>query len=444
MHVQHGKTLTKTPMISYQAWLDHLGVIYPVTGVLHVGVGIAHSVECYKKWRVPSVVYVEADKYRLASISATIKGIDGWVAHGALLAGKSEPGVFYRASNPNESGLLVPETLTPLWQNLKTVERQRRQATTIKALFETHAEEMAAHVVNRVHIDCLPALPILQGAEDLLDSWDVVIARAILDETLMDGQWQAGKNALDAFMLEHGFINAAVEPERHPAIGQVLYVRNWKNELLTELGSQKDQRQQQADQLQTQINRLTEERDRQQQATAQFQAELASSRHQQDEQHKQIEEQQEQITAVAAQRDEQTKLTEQHAAKTSELTKAQGEQQKLAEQQNQEMERLRSEQEKRIDKLAAELKDMEQTVENAKKRLLLRDGDLEHLRGKFRELKELHDAKQELLQQLRAKLLSASKYVGQLKKSPKKQDNKKRGKGDDKKDDFFGGGSDVG
>jgi len=299
MAEQHSKSLINAPVLPYQAWLDHLGVLYPVTGVLYVGSGRGHSIERYKKQRVPLVIYVEADKERLVNISAAIKNIDGWSAHGELLAGKNEPSLFHRASNPNESGLLVPETLNPLWQNLKTVESQKRQAITIKSFFETQAGEAAAKDVNWVHIDCLPALSILQGAEDILGRWDVVIARAIVDESLVQAQQGASQSDLDAFMARHGFICAAVEPERHPAIGQVLYVRNWKNELQSELALRKQQTQE----LQTQIGQVVRERDEHSGLAEQQSREIAALRLERDAQAKKSAE----FEELRRERDEQLK-----------------------------------------------------------------------------------------------------------------------------------------
>jgi len=56
--------------------------------------------------------------------------------------------------------------------------------------------------------------------------------------------------------------------------------------------------------------------------------------------------------------------------------------------------------------------------------LLLRDGDLENLRDKYKELAERLEAREELLRQLQSKLLTASKVARNLQNAPKRQPSK--------------------
>ena len=221
--------LTLAP--AYRTWLDHLRVLYPISGVLHIGAGTGASADLYEEWGVPNVAYIEADESRLARLTDAIKNHAGWTAHGELLSDRSCETNFYRASNLNESGMLVPEELSPLWRNLKSLKQQKLPATTIEAFLQNFAQGIAAMDFNWVHVDCLPSLALLRGAGTFLGTWDVVIARALLNEELLQARLEIGKGALDRFMAEHGYVCATYDIERHPAMAQVIYVRNWKRGL---------------------------------------------------------------------------------------------------------------------------------------------------------------------------------------------------------------------
>ena len=259
--------------LSFQGWLDHLRVLYPISGVLHVGAGGGASAHRYRQWAVPRVAFVEADQSRSQQLSGRIRGHGGWTAHKELLAGKAGKLSFYYASNLNESGILAPESLASFWPNLRTVEQRDIDARTIKDFFESNECGLAASGFNWAHIDCLPALSLLQGAEEILDSWSVVIARAIFDEKAMPGQGEAWKGTLDQFMGEHGYLSIDQEEERHPALGQVLYVHNWKDQLELQLRLIEQGHEKSAEESRIQISQLIRERDGERQVAKQLSCE---------------------------------------------------------------------------------------------------------------------------------------------------------------------------
>ena len=258
---------------AYRTWLDHLRILYPIRGVLHVGAGTGASACLYEEWGVSKVAYIEADKSRLARLTDAIKNHAGWTAHGELLSDRSCETIFYRASNLNESGMLVPEELSPLWRNLKSLEQQKLPTTTIEAFLESGAQGIVATDFNWVHVDCLPSVAILRGAGEFLGEWDVVIARALMNEGLLQARLGTGKGALGRFMAEHGFVCITHTEERHPAMGQLLFVRNWKTELKRQLETSELNWQKQAVGLQAQLDRLEDERDSQRRLAEQRQSE---------------------------------------------------------------------------------------------------------------------------------------------------------------------------
>jgi hypothetical protein len=318
--------------LSFQGWLDHLRVLYPITGVLHVGAGGGASTHRYRQWAVPRVAFVEADQSRSKQLSGIIRGHGGWTVHNELLADKAGKLSFYYASNLNESGILAPESLASFWPNLRTVEQRDINARTIKDFFESNECGLAASGFNWAHIDCLPALPILQGAEEILDAWSVVIARVIFDEKAMPEQGEAWKGALDEFMGEHGYLFIDQEEERHPALGQVLYVHNWKDQLELQLRLIEQGHEKSAEESRIQISQLIRERDAERQLAKQLQGQVVQVNKDLEEQKQLAQEHQTSARQIIKERDEQKELVGRRQAQIDQLSKDLKEQKQLAEQ----------------------------------------------------------------------------------------------------------------
>ena len=521
------------PKDSYNIWLDHLRVLYPLTGVLHIGAGSNGALERYKKWGVTTALFVEADNVRVEKISTELEGVSGWSVHHDLVAHEEGFAVFHQASNKNESGLVSPEVLTPLWQNLKVHEQHSVQATTIQALMDRERQGLRGKKVNWVWIDCLPALSILQGAGHLLEGFDVVVARTIFEEDLLPEQPELCKTALDQFMSKHGFLSSAQIEERHPAIGQVLYVRDWKDQMhvkleqlheerqtltkelqeeIAEVAAQRDglqdlagqrqsvveqlsqyrdelksklnvmqardeqlsrsgaeqvalmeQRQQEIERLhkvlgerentvialtrqlaeagknqntqkqgseqqRLQLAQLTDDRDQQLQKIEAFEVQIAELTKDRDTQKRGSEQQCLQLAQLTDDRDQQLQKVEAFEVQIAELTADRDTQQQDSEQQRSTLLQLGEKhdeailnQRDKIKNLSADISTMTERASHSEKRLLLRDGDLDNLRQKYKNLALGFEGQQTLLQEVQSKLLEASKYISQLAQGEKKK-----------------------
>ena len=248
---------------AYQTWLDHLRVLYPISGVLHVGAGTGASAHVYEEWGVPTVAYIEADEGRFAGLTELVETRAGWTTHCELLSDRSCETTFYRTNSPNENSILLPENFKPLWRNLSTVEQKKIWATTIKEFLDRDSPIDEASAFNWVHIDCLPSLAILRGAGPFLHQWDVVIARTILDDGVLEERSNLTRGDLNCFMIEHGYVCVTHEEEHHPAIGQVLFVRNWKTDLQHKLDSLQKEWEQKTVAVQAQLDELKGKREEQ-------------------------------------------------------------------------------------------------------------------------------------------------------------------------------------
>src|ERR1035438_207761 len=204
--------------LSLEGWLDHLRVLEPVVGVVHVGAGNGRAADRYADWGVDTAIFVEANEDFYDKLVATLRGRDNWTVHTTLISNSAVDMDFFVASNPNESGVLRPEVFAGLWRNLKTRERRRLHATTLEAIL---AVSKGGQRANWAVVDCVPALPVLHSASHCLDGWDVIIARVILDESKAPNDG-AAKSRIDQFLSSRGYWCVASEEEFQPAIGSAL------------------------------------------------------------------------------------------------------------------------------------------------------------------------------------------------------------------------------
>jgi hypothetical protein len=267
--------------VTFQNWIDHLRYLMPPQGVVHIGAGTGASATRYANWSVNTSVLIEAEESYYHKLTQAVSGHKGWSAHTAMVSDKEGEAVYYKASNPSESGALPPEVMAKLWRNLKTIEERRLITTTLERLLTSAG--ILPDCLNWLVIECLPALSILQGAGRYMDGWDVIIARVLLDENLCPGNG-ATKTELDPFLRTHGYRCISIEEERQPAVASALYIRDWKaiqNKSLLEnqgkiqqLTQARDEQAKVAAERQTQIQQLTQARDEQAKLAAERQRQL--------------------------------------------------------------------------------------------------------------------------------------------------------------------------
>ena len=301
---------------THPSWLDLLKQLAPPTGLCHIGAGSGVAAARYALWQVPQVVLVEADDVQFKKLKQAVGLHDGWEAHLAVLAECAGSAHFYRASNPAESSLLAPLALQALWRNLQSEAQLSCTTTTVDALLVGRENPC-----NWLVVDCLPALPIVQGAVQSLAAVDILLARVLVAADVLPGLG-ATHAELDGFLAAQGFTCIFTEEERHPALATVAYARPWRSQhqralaqgiaqnkgLQTQLAQLTQSHAEMAQQLaerQVQIEQLTVARDEQSQLAAAGQAQLAQSHA---EMAQQLAEHQVEIEQLTVARDEQSQL----------------------------------------------------------------------------------------------------------------------------------------
>ncbi|MFU2007599.1 hypothetical protein ACLQ9J_18880 [Bordetella hinzii] len=207
-------------------WLRILQAVYRPASVLLVGAGdgsgdlarFVQEMECGKK------VFIEAedDQYQaLRQLLATKEG--RFQTRQAVVAETASQFSFFKSSLIDESGILAPEDLIPLWANLKTTARREVQGTPLKQL-------LALFPSDWLIIDCMPSGEMLRGATALLDRVNVVLARVVIPSSVVsipdELLSRCGQEAVDSSLSGLGFHHAITQPSDHPRVGHALYVRS--------------------------------------------------------------------------------------------------------------------------------------------------------------------------------------------------------------------------
>ncbi len=211
-----------TEIACITSWLQHLRHLFPPSEVILVGAGAGTSqwIHLLQNWDVPKATLVEADDAQFQQLERSVDQLGGWRLCKQVLSAQAETVTYHQASNSAESGLLDPESLRNLWPNIKTREKQARQAITLAELQQE--SDMPA---NWLIVDCLPALSILQGALSQLHSFDVIAVRILANGSCCPTT-MAGQGELEIYLKDHGYRCMATEFGRHPAIGHALFVRD--------------------------------------------------------------------------------------------------------------------------------------------------------------------------------------------------------------------------
>ncbi|MDP2073518.1 hypothetical protein [Hydrogenophaga sp.] len=208
------------------SWLNHLQVLMPPRRVMLVGAGNASGrwVQWLQQANIEAASLFEAADDAFHSLQALVSTKPNWRASQQVIGPNTQIVTFYVASVGSESGLLEPESQQGIWPNIKTRQKQDRQAITLSEAMRD--DEVTADCLV---LDCSPALTLLMGAAELLSGVHVVLARTALSAAGEQGESQelAG---LKQHLAAAGFRLVCTEAGRHPVLGHALWVRQTQSD----------------------------------------------------------------------------------------------------------------------------------------------------------------------------------------------------------------------
>lgn len=209
---------------SLKPWMDFLQQLHPPSHVLLVGAGTGQGnwIDSLREWNPPQATLVEADEGQFRQLQRALRDNRAWRLHQAVVARAAGPVPFHQASLLAESGLIEPTALRGLWANLETQCTTERPAVPLSSL-QTDTP------FDWLMVDCLPALPIVEGAgAEQLDQVDVLLARVLLTDVPASAE-DASLEALQSFLAPRGLRLLASSVGRHPATGHALFVRDHRH-----------------------------------------------------------------------------------------------------------------------------------------------------------------------------------------------------------------------
>lgn len=198
--------------------------LYPIRGLVYVGAGHGDQLESLSVCPVPNLIAIEADKHAHARLADRTAKHKNWKALQVVVSESNEEVEFYRYFNGHENGLLSPDELKPIWKNLRLREFLRLPASSLATIL---SYEEFRHDYNWLMLECLPAATILKGLGALIDGFDVIQARVTLENDDL-GKVGASLGECDEFLMHQGFQKLLIEEENNAKLGQVFYLRDWK------------------------------------------------------------------------------------------------------------------------------------------------------------------------------------------------------------------------
>lgn len=208
-------------------WLSALHGIQPLSQLTLLGAGSGYSevLTWATEHAIENVSLVEASQQQFQQLSAKWQAAQPhWQLHNVVIeAGAIKTDVFYVASNSAESGLLQPETLTPLWPNITEKESQPCEPATMAEW----ANERWQSSGQWLFIDyfCDASLLTTYAAE--FEKVDVLRVRVSTEEALPKAITVA---AWEPALKQADFRVISRECERHPNIERWLCVKQLNSE----------------------------------------------------------------------------------------------------------------------------------------------------------------------------------------------------------------------
>lgn len=212
-----------TDRISFDAVREVLSLAFPMQDVIVVGAGRGQGLSDYHA--ASSRLLIEARADCIEVLKNCTRDLPGrTVLVQAVIAGQRGLAQFHVASNPDESSLIAPEVLQPLWRNLTTRNLDQVETSTLPDLL-ARLELIEEFCCNWLAVDCLPALPLLQAAGQLIDNVDVLEVRCVRDPAIGSGQG-VSLESITQWLEPLGFRLVIEIEEAHPQLSKVVFCRD--------------------------------------------------------------------------------------------------------------------------------------------------------------------------------------------------------------------------
>lgn len=199
--------------------------------VVHIGAGRGvGELNVWQSFGVPNALIVDADADRLSWVHRLCAQHPSWRIVPRVISNQVPESQFYQTNNPDEDSLVALNSLTALWENIRTTKATTVSTVSLDDLIIDQWPTAFDGQTSNIWclIDCLPADSILFSAEQTLAHMSVVVARVVLTDLSVDSP--IGLLSVVAPFLEgKGFKCLSVLETTHPALGYAVFVRDYRS-----------------------------------------------------------------------------------------------------------------------------------------------------------------------------------------------------------------------
>lgn len=197
-------------------------LLFPMQDTIVIGGGRGQGLDGFRA--ATSLLVVDARAECVEGLQRQLSDWSNCTAVQAVVGGQSGAAAFHLATNAEESGLIPPETLQSLWRNLTTRSVEAADTLTVVDLL-ARVDPVSGYRCNWLVVDCLPALPVLEGAGRLVDDLEVLELRCVRDETVA-AEHGSSLAAITQWLKARGFRLALEIEETHPQLCKAVFCRD--------------------------------------------------------------------------------------------------------------------------------------------------------------------------------------------------------------------------
>lgn len=212
-----------------QTAIELMRRIYPPHTLIHVGCGRGvGDMHAWRQWDVDTVILIDADPARSQWVASLTAQHPKWRSISRVLGDTDGDAMYYKASNPDQDGLMPVLPLAKLWPNIRELSSENRPTQRLDNLLVQNAlgDAIQAPAIIWIIIDCMPAMRILRGSEALLKEASIIWLRVLL-EPIQGIDADANLVAINDYLSGFGYCYVQHAEGNHPATGEVIFVRDW-------------------------------------------------------------------------------------------------------------------------------------------------------------------------------------------------------------------------
>ncbi|MCH9751837.1 MAG: hypothetical protein K0U61_06425 [Alphaproteobacteria bacterium] len=217
-----------------KAGIYALSVLYPPDKVTIIGNETSIRSGFIVNVKSADVRLIDSKPFSQSSARPLSDDAPGFTRHNLLVSATGGVRPYYKASLDRESGLIEPESLSALWQNISTTEEFEVETVSLEAALLRTAGDTGWLVFEH-----FGAFELLENIDPIPGDIDVIVARAVGSSTKHDIGKQFTEASLESELKRKGFFSYSQIPTRHPLIRYFVFVRDWKNSYKSEIGSLK-------------------------------------------------------------------------------------------------------------------------------------------------------------------------------------------------------------